>query len=126
MMPITMGRKTRRLEIVENLCRTATLQQIMPSPLRVGSRLRNSARAGHDANAARRNARTQSASKHAAVLFEHRLAVAIEQPVRQRAPAGNGDHISAEPVAVPPFGGQPSAGSQALPDINAAFRHGIL
>ena len=50
-----------------------------------------------------------------------RLAVAIDQPVRQRDPADDGDHIGAEQdQAVParPLGGQPSAGSQALPDMS--------
>jgi hypothetical protein len=45
MMPMPMRRKTRDIEKVENLCRTATAWKILPAPEQAGSRLRDSMRA---------------------------------------------------------------------------------
>jgi len=45
MMPMPMRRKTRDIEKVENLCRTATAWKILPAPEQAGSRPRDSMRA---------------------------------------------------------------------------------
>jgi hypothetical protein len=45
MMPMPTRRKTRDMEKVENLCRTATAWKILPTSEQAGSRLRDSMRA---------------------------------------------------------------------------------
>ena len=54
MMPMPMRRKTRDVEKVENLCRTATVWKILPAPEQAGSSLRDSVRAERMARAIQR------------------------------------------------------------------------
>jgi len=51
MMPMSARRKTRDMEKVENLCRTATAWKILPAPEQAGSSLRDSMRAERMARA---------------------------------------------------------------------------